>query len=62
MNHNPIDYWCQKYQKEKAKKEKLKQLGQDMYDRMFNLTTDCTGIRDAMKRWHTYIIELNKED
>lgn len=42
--------------------DKLEKLGQAMYDRMQNLTTDCTGIRAAMKKWWCYINKLNKED
>lgn len=42
--------------------DKLEELGQAMYDRMQNLTTDCTGIRAAMDKWWCYINRLNKED
>lgn len=60
---NSIDYWYQKYLKEKEKKDKLEELSQAMYDRMQNLTTDCTGIRAAMDKWWYYInYKLNKED
>lgn len=42
--------------------DKLEKLGQAMYDKMQNLTTDCTGIRAAMEKWWCYINKLNKED
>lgn len=43
--------------------DKLEELGQAMYDRMQNLTTDCTGIRAAMDKWWCYInYKLNKEE
>lgn len=59
---NAVDYWYQKYLREKGKKEKLKQLGQAMYDRMQYLTSDCTGITDAMNKWWHYInIEYKEE-
>ena len=35
--------------------DKLEKLGQAMYDKMQNLTTDCTGIRAAMDKWWCYI-------
>lgn len=55
---NPIDYWWKKYLAEKAKKERLIELGDAMYNAAQRMTTDASYLKRAMDDWWYFI---NKE-
>lgn len=55
---NQINYWWKKFLAEKAKKERLIELGDAMYNAAQRMTTDASHLKRAMDDWWNY---TNKE-
>lgn len=59
---NTMDHWQKKYIQEKAKNEKLEELGWDMYHAAANITDDASRLRKAMTEWWHYINGVLKKE
>lgn len=59
---NSTDYWYKKYLREKARNDKIKKLGWEMYHAAADITNDASHLRKAMTEWWHYINGILKKE